>query len=1013
MVHQSKPASPEVRQAAINLLLKRVQFGGRGLAQIKAVKGEKFGDLVLRESRRIADKTTAFGRGERGRRALEEFRVAQALREGISGRLGRTKKQFLKLKEKGKIRGFPKTKLLPGKIIVPIKKRVTTQQTFNILTVPKKPTLTEKTRRRISELRSRIARGKKLTIKENVEMAALTGSRMVLETATGIKQIVTGIGKAGLSIIRDPSNIKKVPTKTLKILREGGKEIKRGAVEFGKTIRVSPTEAIVIIGTEVLIFKGSGKIFRLVGKLSDQATARLSPKFRGVETDPLGRKEIPKVPGVGDIKIIPPKGKGGVPLPGVDPKGFAEGVDLSKVLRRRPWIPKQTSAEKKILAAVKKEGDVVTGSFAQETLLKKQFTTKHKDLDILTSNREKLIKAIKTRLGKEVKFKKRFRSIEVIYKGKVIADLVKMEIGEAGFIRKFGTIKHKGIKFVDPRGRLASKVLQLGKGKRGKVVRDIELLSGKKVSLRGADIRGGFGFSKKEQAKLIGKSGPIATAQIDLLLKGILKPSQLKLKRWLFASPFDLKTKKAQIRTSRLGVDNVEEANLLELLSGDVSFRSGKPQIFIFPKEKIYKAKGQLIKGKVKKTPKGFVVPSFSSELEVVLGKGFAVKRGKKLATTLISGRKVDIIELKKIRIPKKVSKEIHAINNLNKKFKKKISPKNKKLLIKRIDRREKLLNTKLKKLTGFNYYKASRVKKLKTFPLKRKAASLSTSIIKKISSKRRTIESRKLKVTSLRGKGTRPRRGSRPGRGTRGSPGTRAGTGSRAGRVTRGGTGTGPRPGTSPRAAKKGTPGIILFKRKKKIRKTKTKGIGYIIVEKRRGKFVKLKGKPLSYLDSKDRMARRLDHKISRTAKIISVGKVKKLGKIRKQERGYYNKYKRNLREYKIVRGKRIPTPNTFIEKKGRGVISTRGEKEQLRLNRRMKAGRRKTVKKVIIKRKSRSKKTIITIKSRPRSRPRRSNKKVRGFSNRRISNNVKRKFEPVKKKRRSRSRKKKGGKK
>jgi hypothetical protein len=311
---------------------------------------------------------------------------------------------------------------------------------------------------------------------------------------------------------------------------------------------ISPSEAIAKVGTEYYLLAGTGKAFKIVGKISGKATARLSTKFRPVKTTSLGIREIKGVKKIGVIEITPPRG---VPLK-VKPLQAVREAKIFRQLKPKPSFPKTTLIQKRILKVTKKRGDAVTGSFSQQTLLKKQFARKFKDLDIVTKNRPALIRELKKEFGRNVKFKKKRFSIEVIIGKKHMADLVEFKIGEAGFIKKFGVTKHKGLKLAKPESRLAGKVVQLRLRQppktRKKVIRDIRDIFGKKVDLNIPAIKGAFGYSKKELRAVIGKKGPITTAQIDLLGKGIFKPKQLKLKRFFYASPFNPKTGKAQVR---------------------------------------------------------------------------------------------------------------------------------------------------------------------------------------------------------------------------------------------------------------------------------------------------------------------------------------------------------------------------------------------------------------------------------------------------------------------------------
>jgi len=599
------------------------------------------------------------------------------------------------------------------------------------------------------------------------------------------------------------------------------------------------------------------------------------------------------------------------------------------------------------LEVVKKNDDIVTGSFAQEILVKKQFSRKHKDIDILTRNRAKLIKDLKKEFGKDIKFRKRKNSIELIFKNKVIADLVKLDIGEQGFARKFRFAKHKGLNIASVEARLASKVAQLGKGKRGKVVRDIEKLTGKK--LRETTKKGAFGFKKKQQEKLIGKTGDIVTAQIDFLGKGILKPSELKLKRWLFASPFNPKTGKGQLRVSRLGIGLDEEASLLDLLKGDVSFRGNKPQIFVFPKEKIFKSKGTVLKKSIDKTSQGFVIPNFSSELEVVLGEGFLIKRVKKLDSVPIKGKLVPIIELKKIKVPKNVKQSLSEVKSLQSNLKK-TKGKKRKDLINKIDKAEKKVNKKIKRATGFDYFSSSKLVKRKVVNLKKVAAS---GVVRSVS--------RFNKVSAggfvggfqpIRGKGISKRTPSPKGKPPKSPP-------SPPPKTTKGGkqpsktfrkikppvtpppTIIPPKP---PAPSKKKKLLLLKIGREKPKRKRKKRIRSYDVFarplkskkgkkSKKKPKLIQINKRRLSKEDAKNLRNFVVDQSLSRRGSI----RKRRIGKPQKPllrvPSGYAKKTSKKFRRFKIKKGKRIALRKGSVIEKTKHIQDVKNEKLALSL--------------------------------------------------------------------------------
>lgn len=720
--------------------------------------------------------------------------------------------------------------------------------------------------------------------------------------------------------------VKQAPT-SFKAIKKNPKiitnELKRLAAITGvaaskfveKKVKValtSPDTAILNVGgTLVDLYLGS-KGLEEGEKIIIRGLNRLDPKFKKVVTTELGEKEIRGIKGLPEEKIeLIPSGK--IPQLETSPIKVVEKTNIP--IKKKPTVPKTKGNKKAILDIVKKRGDVVTGSFAQKTLLKKKFTRTPKDLDILTKNQDALQREIKRKLGSKVKFetlniKSDLGSFKVIRirdtrTGKLIADLDPIGKAEEGFLKKYGTLKVNGIKFTKPQVRLAAKVKQLSKRKgvtqRKKVIKDIELLTGKKVDLNKPTIRGAFGYSKKELKALVGKSGPIATSQVDLLGRGIIKPKELKLQRVLYASPFNPKTKVAQTRITRLGVISEKEANLLDYLSGDIS-KAGKPQVFIFPKEKILpkSAKG-----------KGFRVPLKSSELEVVLDEGYIIKRGKKIATTNIEGKPVPIYEIEKIKPSKTLKTKIN-------KFKKG------KLTKKQI----KALDKELKKATNFDYKLSkpiSSVKKLKkVVNLKSKVgSSLLNAVKRRTKLKISRVPSRK-KPSRAKSKVSITRKGSPPSRPSRGKPSPQPSP-----RPSPPQPSPRPSPRPTPRPPTKVPPKVPKGSKKRRVKKTKKTKVAWIVEEKYRGKFRRVGKKPLSEKDALDRLAYTLDNRLSRTARIRPVGEVKNIGNIPTKEKGYFSKNKQKLREYKIKRKRKINTPRKFIEKRKYG-FNTQGEKRQ-----------------------------------------------------------------------------------
>lgn len=248
-----------------------------------------------------------------------------------------------------------------------------------------------------------------------------------------------------------------------------------------------------------------------VGKYIDEIT----------EAAPKTTKKI-------DLKLIPETGE----VRRTQPLKAVKQTTIPLV--ETPTLPKLSKTQKKILKVVKERGDVISGGLAQKTLVKGERSIK--DIDILSYNPLETAQQIKARLGKGAKIKQGTRSTKVIYKGKEVADVVPISIGEEGFINVFDkAIEVEGIQFLQPEARLASKVKQLeglpavrpssqSFAQRQKVLEDIRLLTGGQIDTRSASFRGGFGFSQKEQAAFLGQEVTLASSASDFFR---VRPSQL------------------------------------------------------------------------------------------------------------------------------------------------------------------------------------------------------------------------------------------------------------------------------------------------------------------------------------------------------------------------------------------------------------------------------------------------------------------------------------------------------
>jgi len=216
----------------------------------------------------------------------------------------------------------------------------------------------------------------------------------------------------------------------------------------------------------------------------------------------------------------------------------------------------------------------------------------------------------------------------------------------------------------------------------------IKKFSGEDVSLFKGEIKGisDIPFAPSPISKVaepvvsqlgrVGEKIKVVSAQTSF-------PLGKELDRLLFFDP------KGRLRKSRLGMETQKEAGILDILSGDVTFRKGKKQTLIgefqvdIPPTDIFKKikRGETLTGfeltrfqEFVETPTGKLkpIPQFKErgygavEPEVAFGKGeIPFKVGKK-AVTIIDKRKVSVIEIGVKQSSKETQK---ALSNIQKTF--------------------------------------------------------------------------------------------------------------------------------------------------------------------------------------------------------------------------------------------------------------------------------------------------------------------------------------------------------
>ena len=458
------------------------------------------------------------------------------------------------------------------------------------------------------------------------------------------------------------------------------------------------------------------------------------------------------------------------------------------------------------------------------------------------------------------------------------------------------------------------------------------------------------------------------------------------------------------LRKSRLAAGTErppEEGTLFDLLTGEATLRNKtpKPTIYVIeefaeklPNTKEFATIIRKLKASVKAgkdpnltkaelakltrwqvTPSGKLKPIGSTtyqgglEREVTIAPGEVIKRVKKLGVLKVGNKRVPIYAIKiikgkqKVNIIKRIEKLIKEISELRKRKSKVKTKKAKADVDKKLKAKVKELeNVKTKKATKEvrEFLRDTRRRKLtkskKVFPARRKAAARAvTRTRKRTPTKRKTKRPTPRKRPSSRK--PRPRKVTRPRKPTPRKPTPRKPTPRRP---------TPRRPTPKPPIRGTSKPPIIRKPKSKKKKPTPIKrGVrGYNVYVKSGGKFVKANQIPLSEINAQNRAAYIVDHSTSATAKIRPARTAKKLGKIMPQEVGARKKIK--ARDYKIVKGKKVPLLDTIIEKRGKPRINTRGEKRGLsaaRLIKQLKKSKKRTsIKKKTSRKTSTKRKTL-----------------------------------------------------
>ncbi len=203
--------------------------------------------------------------------------------------------------------------------------------------------------KKATELRQKRLRGK-ADIKGELELAGLTMAGAIIGAGLAITQLPQLPGAVVLSVkkyVRDPASLREIP-----------EAIARGGAEFGQLLRISPTEALVKVGAEILIMKGLGKALKVTGALTSKVATKLTSKFKGVAKRAISIPSLQKGKTL-TIKVSSEYGVGSMPeqlkFAGERTTAVSAQADrLVKFLKTRKIIRKPIPGEEKLTKATKK-----------------------------------------------------------------------------------------------------------------------------------------------------------------------------------------------------------------------------------------------------------------------------------------------------------------------------------------------------------------------------------------------------------------------------------------------------------------------------------------------------------------------------------------------------------------------------------------------------------------------------------------------------------------------------------
>jgi len=182
---------------------------------------------------------------------------------------------------------------------------------------------------------------------------------------------------AGIGVLMLPETIKNIITEPSNLLRIPS-ALKKEVKDFGRIAMISPSEAIAKIGAEIYLLHGTGKAFKVVGKLASKTAARISGKLTKIKGGKIliepakeGTGVTIKTISVREIIKAKPKVKIAITKPKPKPKVELEFIKpgLKKILE--PTKAQTKLIGKKIKLVTSAQSNKIVGLIRRKRVIRK------------------------------------------------------------------------------------------------------------------------------------------------------------------------------------------------------------------------------------------------------------------------------------------------------------------------------------------------------------------------------------------------------------------------------------------------------------------------------------------------------------------------------------------------------------------------------------------------------------------------------------------------------------------